>query len=238
MKYPSLAHAASDGGVEEKKDEEAVVLSPSSLQPQSGQHRPSSFLPPRNEDVVEVPSEATNAGFQDHIEKFAKSIIESCGSAVSFLLRGGEEGCQWPGGGGDPNRIRRRSAAPANPPLSITEELRKLAEAEGRVFGGGMRRADIPRFLGEEAVYSFDDDNISAISQHTLEEMTKHGIKHPVRRKPSNESTLSASSLQPLHQLTEKRSDESGTSVGKKSRPVAGIEHRDKRTVANQYDIT
>jgi hypothetical protein len=237
MKYPFLAHAASDGGVEEKKDEEAVVLSPSTLQPQSGQQRPSSFLPPHNEDVIEAPTEAAHTGFQDQIEKFAKSIFESCGTAVSFLLRGGEGGCQWPGGG-DPHRVRRRSAAPANPPLSITEELRKLAEAEGRVFGGGMRRADIPRFLGEEAVYSFDDDNISAISQHTLEEMTKHGIKHPVRRKPSNESTLSASSLQPPHQLTEKRSDESGLSVGKNSRPVAGMDHRDKRTVANQYGIT
>jgi hypothetical protein len=237
MKYPSLAHAASDGGVEEKKDEEALILSPSSLQPQIGQPRPSSFLPTPNEEVVEAPSEAANAGFQDHIEKFAKSIFETCGTAVSFLLRGGEDGCQWPVGG-DPHRLRRKSAAPAKPPLSITEELRKLAEAEGRVFGGGMRRADIPRFLGEEAVYSFDDDNISAISQHTLEEMTKHGIKHPVRRKPSNESTQSASSLQVPHQLTEKRSDESRTSVGQKSRPATGMEHRDKRTAASQYDIT
>ena len=63
-----------------------------------------------------------------------------------------------------------------------------------------MRRADIPRFLGEEAVYSFDDDNISAISQHTLEEMTRHGIKHPVRRKLSSESSQSTLSLQQQQQ--------------------------------------
>lgn len=235
MKYPSLAHAASDGGVEEKKDEEIMILSPSSLQPQTGQQRPSSFLPTREDALETSQTETVNEGIQDHIGNFAKSIFETCGTAVSFLWRGGEDGCHWPGRS---DRVRRRSAAPAKPPLSITEELRKLAEAEGRVFGGGMRRADIPRFLGEEAVYSFDDDNISAISQHTLEEMTKHGIKHPVRRKPSNESTQSASSMQPAPMLTEKKSDESRTSVGQKSRHVTGRELRDQRTVARQYDIT
>lgn len=66
-------------------------------------------------------------------------------------------------------------------PLSIAEELRQLAIAEGQNPNAPLhqpqqpRSTDIPRFLGEDAVHSIDDDNISAISQHTLEEMTRRG---------------------------------------------------------------
>ena len=218
MNYPPILGQGSDGGVEEKKEDEPVTLSPDHLPHMHGLHHQysSGLFPPNgasaNEDVAAAAAAAAAEsmnhshrnqpnGFQAKIQKVIQAIVDSCDSVVTFLVRGGEGGCQWPGTEGaavSPSRRQPTAAAAAfaKPPLSITEELRKLAESEGRVFGGGMRRADIPRFLGEEAVYSFDDDNISAISQHTLEEMTRHGIKHPVRRKLSSESSQSTLSLQ------------------------------------------
>ena len=227
MHYPRIINQNSDGGVEEKKDDEPVTLSPDRHIPHTnGLHHQysSGQFPlhngaPNDEAVAAAAAEEMNTnnsnnrnhhkrdGFQAHIQNVVRTIVESCESVVTFLVRGGEGGCPWPGNtnnsggvGGVTSTNHRPMAAAAvfnNPPLSITEELRQLAAAEGRVFGGGMRRADIPRFLGEEAVYSFDDDNISAISQHTLEEMTKHGIRHPVRRKLSSESSQSTLSQNP-----------------------------------------
>ena len=115
------------------------------------------------------------ASFAAWIESFFSNILGSCGNAWMYM----QESC------GVQNQ-QSNMPRPTKPPLSITDELRKLAAKEGRVFGGGMRRADIPRFLGEEAVYSFEDDNISAISQNTLEELTKHGINF--RKQQSVES--------------------------------------------------
>jgi len=166
----------SDGGVEEKKEDEPstpnVVGAPSG--DPSGEHA--------------GPFDEQKDGFQAQVEGLAKSIFGSCGQALSCLVPSGVDHCK--GGWQEPDLGPPRIPQPA--PLSIAEDLRKLATKEGRVFGGGMRRADIPRFLGEEAVYSFDDDNISAISQHTLEEMARHGIRYPVRRKPSSESAISS----------------------------------------------
>jgi hypothetical protein len=79
----------------------------------------------------------------------------------------------------------------ARPALSIADELRQLAIAEGRNPNAhpvpqAPRSSDIPKFLGEDAVHSIDDDNISAISQHTLEDMARRGYnavqqqQHPV----------------------------------------------------------
>jgi hypothetical protein len=220
MNYPPILNQSSDGGVEEKKDDEPVTLSLDHHIPHTnGLHYRYSTGNFPNEAVVTetgIHNSTTTGrnqpktdGFQAQIQNVVRTIVESCESVVTFFVRGGEGGCPWPGsGGGGTGGIRsahhphyRPTAAGAvvNPPLSITDELRKLAESEGRVFGGGMRRADIPRFLGEEAVYSFDDDNISAISQHTLEEMTKHGIRQPVRRKLSSESSQSTLSQQQQH---------------------------------------
>lgn len=198
---------------------------------------PSQQLSPNNNNNDDIPLEPTNInmnngnnhkyrdeGHKGHFQNILKTIIDSCESIVTFFVRGGEVGCPWPGSGGVgttgaapamDGSPRHRPAAVVQPPLSITEELRKLAQSEGRVFGGGMRRADIPRFLGEEAVYSFDDDNISAISQHTLEEMTRHGIKHPVRRKLSSESSQSVSSLQPPPFSSHFQEREGPPSIGK-----------------------
>ena len=71
------------------------------------------------------------------------------------------------------------------PPLSIAEELRLLSAQQQEQNNKNQqshadyapRAAGIPKFLGEDAVYSFDDDNISAISQQTLEEMARRNAR-------------------------------------------------------------
>lgn len=182
---PTLMLSDSEGGVEEKKEDDPLQSSfPSdalyrSSADNSGE-RVDTFDEPRDDDL------------HARIEGFARSIIGSCGQALSCFAPTGDGGnCR--GWVDDADPLHDRPMPPPPAPLSIADELRKLATKEGRVFGGGMRRADIPRFLGEEAVYSFDDDNISAISQHTLEEMARHGIRYPVvRRRQSSESLASS----------------------------------------------
>ena len=173
----------SEGGVEEMKEDDPMTSTTT-----YDAYHPSSLDPSEEHfDTFDEPKD----GFQSQIEGFARSIIGSCGQALSCFVPTGDAQCRGWVDDADPLHAPPRAPAPA--PLSIADELRKLATKEGRIFGGGMRRADIPRFLGEEAVYSFDDDNISAISQHTLEEMTRHGIKYPVvRRRPSSESFSSS----------------------------------------------
>jgi len=179
----------SDGGVEEQKEEEP--LSPTAWDfSHHYQHRRSSI--PRG-GVHADPFDEQKDGFQAQVENLAKSVLGSCGQVLSCLVPTGDNNqCSWPPRKGTNPRNAAPPQVPIPAPLSIAEDLRKLATKEGRVFGGGMRRADIPRFLGEEAVYSFDDDNISAISQHTLEEMARHGIRYPIRRRPSSESIASS----------------------------------------------
>ena len=179
---PTLLLSDSEGGVEEKKEDDPLV----STAPSDALYRSSADN--SRVDTFDEPKDDLHA----RIEGFARSIIGSCGHALSCLAPTGDGGhCRsW---GADADQLHGPPRAPPPAPLSIADEMRKLATKEGRVFGGGMRRADIPRFLGEEAVYSFDDDNISAISQHTLEEMTRHGIRYPVvRRRQSSESLASS----------------------------------------------
>lgn len=171
-----LIRARSEGGVEEKKEEEP--LSPENTIPVKS----ADCEAPENDSYDEQKD-----GFQAQVKQFSKAVLGSCGYALSFLVPG--DGCSWLRPTTPQTALRTSPRnAPSKAPLSIADELRALAAKEGRVFGGGMRRTDIPRFLGEEAVYSFEDDNISAISQNTLEEMAKHGIKRPVRRRHSMES--------------------------------------------------
>lgn len=170
---------SNEGGVEEKKEDDAAVLSPTASVP-NGQAPFSDDAACNNINSSDGGCDNMEDGFQAHVHKFATTVLGSCGNALSFL--------GWPGAIPTHSPVHR-GGMHNKPPLSITDELRKLAAKEGRVFGGGMRRTDIPRFLGEEGVYSFEDDNISAISQHTIEEMAKHGIKYPVRRKESSESS-------------------------------------------------
>jgi len=172
----------SEGGVEEMKEDEPLT-SPAVI---DALHRSSGDPSGEQADAFDEQKD----GFQAQMEGLARSLIGSCGQVLSCLVPTGDNQCKgWVDGAGGPHTPPR---VPQPAPLSIADELRKLATKEGRVFGGGMRRADIPRFLGEEAVYSFDDDNISAISQHTLEEMARHGIRYPVRRRPSSESVSSS----------------------------------------------
>lgn len=168
-----MPRLSSEGGVEEKKEDEP----------------PS----PRMLRTV-TDSESTDdeeRGFRAQMEAFAQGLLGSCGSALeaaSFFVQ--ERGCRWPmpdeRNPCNPNMAMDRRKT-AKPPLSIADELRRLAMAEGRDISAPLprERADIPRFLGEEAVYSFEDDNISAISQHTLEEIARRGILHPMHRKQS-----------------------------------------------------
>lgn len=172
----------SDGGVEEKKEEETNAYPPDAAKKIEALHRPRG-----SSSENSAPFDEEQDGFQTQFQNIATSVFGSCGQALSCLVPSGELHCRWPSAA-DPTPPRFTPPAP----LSIADELQKLAVKEGRIFGGGMRRADIPRFLGEEAVYSWDDDNISAISQHTLEDMARHGIKYPVRRRPSSESCVSS----------------------------------------------
>lgn len=120
----------------------------------------------KSEENVE--EEQSRHGFKAKVESLANCMFGSCGEVVSIFT-----------GGQVRNRENRdtqsKNGPPPPPPLSIADELRKLAAQEGRVWGSGPRAEDIPRFLGEGAVNSFDDDNISQISQHTLEDLMSSG---------------------------------------------------------------
>ena len=143
------------GGVEEAKEE--CEISPEQLQKESME----------SSDRAES---ANEKGLRAQLEEF---ILGSCGSVVEGL------GCRW-----NDNNFNNTTTQPiqkteeARPALSIADELKKLAAQEVPVLR--PRAQDIPKFLGEDAVYSFEDDNVSAISQHTLEEMARKGIVHPM----------------------------------------------------------
>ena len=120
-------------------------------------------------------------GFRAQLEEFSKFFLGSCGTvleAASSVIR--DKTCRWngaaPGGGGGGAAAVHKT--PAKPALSIADELKRLAAQQPQVVP--RRAADIPRFLGEDAVYSFEDDNVSAISQHTLEEMARRNNNGPV----------------------------------------------------------
>jgi hypothetical protein len=162
-----IKHPPRRDGVEEKKEDDLEL----DLLP----------LSPRISQSQENEEEERKHGFQAQVENFAKIIFGSCGQAMeaaSTFVEG--KACiprPWQPQGGN---LSPRQPQPEA--LSIADELRKLAAQEGRRFELPIqpRAADIPKFLGEEAVQSFEDDNISAISQHTLEDMARNGIIHPV----------------------------------------------------------
>ena len=170
-----MRRISNEGGVEEKKEDGA--LSPHSM----------------HEKAETDSTDEEESGFRAQMEAFAKGVFGSCGNAIeaaTFFVQ--EKGCRWPvpADKNPCNPSMPKGRGNGRQPLSVAEELRKLAMAEGRDISAPLprERPDIPRFLGEEAVYSFEDDNISAISQHTLEEMARRGIIHPMCRKPSNGS--------------------------------------------------
>lgn len=174
------------GGVEEEK-EEGDNFSPEQLL----RNNKDSSQQEAAKDKADVGDEK---GFRAQLEEFSRFFLGSCSNVIDaarFL------GCRWPnheahpGGVSPAAKTGDHHAIPDRPQLSIAEELRRLAAQEGPVFR--PRAADIPRFLGEDAVYSFEDDNVSAISQHTLEEMARkgkvsgnHHHHHPMCRSSSN----------------------------------------------------
>lgn len=143
-------------------------------------------------------------GFRAQLEEFSRFFLGGCGNVLevaSSVIR--DKTCRWggaspsasAGGGGpqaqhlhhnNPRQVPHQPyqqqqfvkqpdlVVPPAPALSIADELKRLAAQQPRQ---PRRAADIPRFLGEDAVYSFEDDNVSAISQHTLEEMARRGPK-------------------------------------------------------------
>lgn len=150
--YHNTMNSLERAGVEEKKEDasEHPLL----------QHDQRS----KSEEDLE---EEQKSCFQAQVESYAQCMFGSCGEVASIFTgrkRSNREN----------HDNRANDGPPPPPPLSIADELRKLAAKDGRIWGG-PRAEDIPRFLGEEAVNSFDDDNISQISQHTLEELMRSG---------------------------------------------------------------
>ena len=145
------------GGVEEEKEERE--FSPDELRG-------------KESSDTDHPDVGDEKGFRAQLEEFSRLFLGSCGNvleAASLSL-----GCRWN------EQAPPRNKEEARQPLSIAEELKKIAAREGPIVR--PRAPDIPRFLGEDAVYSFEDDNVSAISQHTLEEMARKGFVHPMCR--------------------------------------------------------
>lgn len=167
------------GGVEEKKEEDDMDHSPPLRQSQSQSQKAAADTMDKDGD------DKTSLGAS--IEYFAKTVFGSCGVAIEAASHMVQGQCRWAGSNASPTQKQGK------PALSIAEELQRLAIKEGRQYQpppvSQERTAGIPKFLGEDAVYSFEDDNISAISQHTLEEMVaRNGALRPVCRKPSNNS--------------------------------------------------
>jgi hypothetical protein len=173
--------ARNKGGEEERKEDDYDQSVPLPNPLSSPRVRSAS-------ETMDKEGDDEQSGFSASIESIAKAILGHCGQAVeaaSYMVQGN---CRWPPGNQSPTRDQA-----AKPALSIADELKKLALKEGRPYPAPPicyeRTADIPKFLGEEAVYSFEDDNISAISQHTLEEMVaRNGVVHPICRKASTNS--------------------------------------------------
>jgi hypothetical protein len=163
------------------------------------------------------------SGFSASVESIAKAIFGGCGQVVeaASLLVQGE--CRWP------SRAQQgQKDKGAKPALSIAEDLKKLALKEGRPLFqpqpvSSERTKDIPKFLGEDAVYSFEDDNISAISQHTLEEMvSRNGVSvlHPICRQSSGNSIHTPPSPTRTTSLSTTSSDKRRRSRHKDERSV------------------
>lgn len=109
----------------------------------------------------------TNDGAKAVFENLARSIFGSCGGVVeaaSFLV---QRGCA-------------RSTMPNETDIQRNRQrMDPLARFAGRYQS--KCESEVPSFLNGDSVnYSFDDnvtfdDNISALSAHTLEEMAKNG---------------------------------------------------------------
>lgn len=187
------------GGVEEKKEDFTDMVSPKSLRNRT-----------QTSEVAEDDAEDTS-GSQWYA--FARALLGSCSNVIEAA-----GWCRWPS---DNVPAHQQPPEPAAPPLSVADELRRLAAMEGRPFQPAMRSTDIPKFLGEDAVYSFEDDNISALSQHTLEEMAHLGKVHRTYRR--RESDRSGSPPSP----TQTTSYSSSSSKDRKLTPIPPESDRD-----------
>jgi hypothetical protein len=163
--------ACDNGGVEEKKEEvDPERETPATTLP-SNTIRPTRLLSngtlEDNTDEEEQTQQQQH-GFQAQLRAFVKTIFGSCGSAIETATFYVQQQCG--GGGGVHAQHHEQPNAVQRPLISIADELKQLAVTEGRPFHPALRSRDIPKFLGEHAVQDFEDDTISALSQHTLEE--------------------------------------------------------------------
>jgi hypothetical protein len=204
------------GGVEERKEDDYEHDQSAPLPNLLGGGSPKVKSAP---EAIDKEDDDARSGFSVSVESITKAILGGCGQAVeaASLLVQGE--CRWP------SRAQAKGDKDAKPALSIADELKKLALKEGRPFPtqpvSSERTKDIPKFLGEDAVYSFEDDNISAISQHTLEEMVaRNGVLHPICRKPSANSLHTPPSPTRTTSLSTSSSDKRRRSRHKDERSV------------------
>lgn len=158
--------------------------------------------PPHNEDE-ERDANDDDGGFRSQIENLARLLFGSCITGTCHHPAAAVSSKNGSGGFiGEPFfRSMNFCDDTSRAPLSVVDELRALAlkkrpnsmqanDVDSFVGGGAQvaaaggvfipnkrRKADVPKYLAEQAIAnSFDDDNISAISQHTLDDMyAKHG---------------------------------------------------------------
>jgi hypothetical protein len=205
------------GGVEERKEDDYEHDQLAPLPNRLGAGSPKVKSAP---EAIDKEDDDARSGFSASVESITRAILGGCGQAVeaaSYLVQGE---CRWPSRAQD--KTQDKGAKPA---LSIADELKKLALKEGRPFPSqpvsSERTKDIPKFLGEDAVYSFEDDNISAISQHTLEEMVaRNGVLHPICRKHSANSLHTPPSPTRTTSLSTSSSDKRRRSRNKDERSI------------------
>jgi len=137
-------HRTRRAGVEEQKEE---IVSLGSKEKET--HNVSHF-------------EEKQHGFQAQVDSVATLIMGSCGAALDMVER---QTCALRKSSEVTTMPVAHSAIRAQQPqeLSVMEDLKKLAVLEGNSI---PRATDIPKFLVEDAVHSFDaDDDVSALSQ-------------------------------------------------------------------------
>ncbi|GKY90961.1 hypothetical protein MPSEU_000068900 [Mayamaea pseudoterrestris] len=182
--HSDMHHMRRESGVEEKKvdddDQQHELMT----------NKDSPHLAANVEAAEHDCNEREPRNFQEQLQHLARLVLGGCGTAVDAISYFVQD-CRWPPPtatndhgynmthspvGGDVLHQHHYARTPA-PALSIAQELQKLAASATRP---SVRSTDIPKFLGEEAVYPFEDDNISCLSQHTLEEMALRGGVRPM----------------------------------------------------------
>ena len=144
-------------GVEEKKEDDDDSVAAIA--------RKSFEIEERVSKANEIYEQEHEYDFEEQLQRSISDLFGLFGAAIEAVIVLAEgEACCCADEIGVGSRVKYGHETP---PLSIVEALRKTTRKREN------RAMDIPMFLGEDSVRSIDDDNISAISQETLEEMEK-----------------------------------------------------------------